>query len=601
MPPSPEAATRAAPLRARGGELPAYLRALWQLVPRLAVLAPLPAAQAEGAPPQRPVLHAGAEGAPPSIHLPAAWNNASCGARFRRAAVAHAAAHLVHGQALQDRGKLKPIQLVLLGVLEDARVEWLAMQELPGLRGLWQPFHVACVGNNSGSGNTFEALLQRLARSLIDPGWRDPHPWVHKARRMFYADDAGSALALQTAEDVRRAASLLGNDVGQMRLPFNAGLYAVEPAYRDDNSHLWSFDADLPPSAVPLDGEQAAPERGASAQGNGAAATTPSARHDGEPAQNAPEVRVAPRSSAESSDTPPAAAQDPRQVRDPALADAAARCTRHPEWDRLIARYRERWCSVFEADARSAGAQAGHALLAAQTPDIARLHALLQARARAGRSPWPQRSTEGESFHLNRLVDARISQRLKLAPDPRIYLRAQLQALPLDVLLLADVSASTAAPAPGGGSQLDAVRRAALVAAAALERGGQRSAIWAFSSNTREHVRIHRVKAWAEPAEDGTAAARLAGLRSEWSTRLGAVLRHAAAHLKREGRGQPLVLLLSDGAAHDVDVHDARYLPEDFRRARADARRAGIACALLDPAAARDLPRALLDCIARAG
>jgi nitric oxide reductase NorD protein len=598
MPPLPE--TR---LRPRGpGELPAYLRALWRLVPRLAVLAPLPAAEAEGAPAQRPVLHAGApagDGHPataPSIHLPAAWNEDPAGARRRRAAVAHAAAHLVHGHAPQDRGRLKPIQQVLLGVLEDARVEWLAMQELPGLRGLWLPWHTA----GADSGSTFEALLQRLSRSLADPAYRDPHPWVHKARRMFYADEAGTAVALHTAQELRHAASLLGNDVGQMRLPFNARLYAVEPCYRDDNSHLWCFHEELPPSAVPLDGEQAAPERGASAGGSGETAKTPSARHDRDPPDHAPEVRVSPRSAPDGDQETPAAGES-RQVRDPGQAEAAVHCSRYPEWDRLIARYREGWCSVFEARAAPGARRAGQALLAAHACDIARAHALLLAAARRSAAARPQRSTEGESFHLNRLVDARISQRLRLAPDPRIYLRAQWQAQALDVLLLADVSASTADAAPAGGSQLDAVRRAALVAAAALERAGHRSAIWAFSSNTREHVRIHLVKGFDEAAQDEAVAARLAGLRSEWSTRLGAVLRHAAAHLARKARGRPLVLLLSDGAAHDVDVHDARYLAEDFRRARADAARTGIATALLDPAAVRDMPRALADCIEAAG
>lgn len=598
MPPLPETTLRPR----RPGELPAYLRALWRLVPRLAVLAPLPECEAEGAPPQRPVLHAGApagDGHPatsPSIHLPQAWHEAPGAARLKRAAVAHAAAHLVHGHAPHERGRLKPIQQVLLGVLEDARVEWLAMQELPGLRGLWLPWHTA----DADSGSTFEALLQRLARSLADPGYRDPHPWVHKARRMFYADEAGTAIALRTTQDLRSAASLLGNDVGQMRLPFNARLYAVEPGYRDDNSHLWAFDEQLPPSAVPLDGEQAAPERGASAGGSGEAARTPSARHDGDPPEHAPEVRVSPRSAPDGDQQTPAA-QESRQVRDPRQAEAAVHCSRYPEWDRLIARYRERWCNVFEAPAAQGAHRAGQALLAAHASDITRTHGLLLAGTRRCAGARPQRSTEGEAFHLNRLVDARISQRLRLAPDPRVYLRAQWQAQPLDVLLLADVSASTADAAPAGGSQLDAVRRAALVAAAALERAGHRSAIRAFSSNTREHVRIHLVKGFDETAEDETVAARLAGLRSEWSTRLGAVLRHAVARLAREARGQPLVLLLSDGHAHDVDVHDARYLAEDFRRARAEAARAGIATALLDPAAVRDMPRALADCIAAAG
>jgi nitric oxide reductase NorD protein len=39
----------------------------------------------------------------------------------------------------------------------------------------------------------------------------------------------------------REIGGLLGNDLGQMRLQFNARAYLVEPAYRHDNLGLWDF------------------------------------------------------------------------------------------------------------------------------------------------------------------------------------------------------------------------------------------------------------------------------------------------------------------------------------------------------------------------
>ena len=38
---------------------------------------------------------------------------------------------------------------------------------------------------------------------------------------------------------LREAASRLGHDIGQMRLPFNPRTYRLHARYRDDNSHLW--------------------------------------------------------------------------------------------------------------------------------------------------------------------------------------------------------------------------------------------------------------------------------------------------------------------------------------------------------------------------
>ena len=60
-----------------------------------------------------------------------------------RAAAAHVQAHLVLGQGLFPVGTLKPLQIALVNLIEDARIETLAMRALPGLRRLWAPYHVA--------------------------------------------------------------------------------------------------------------------------------------------------------------------------------------------------------------------------------------------------------------------------------------------------------------------------------------------------------------------------------------------------------------------------------------------------------------------------
>ncbi|PZO10235.1 MAG: hypothetical protein DCF26_23125, partial [Burkholderiales bacterium] len=167
---------------------------------------------------------------------------------WAHALACHAAAHRRFGGPAQARTGLKPIQQVLLGVLEDARVEWLALQELPGLRAVWWPFHS---GDAARRGNGFDDLLARLSASLLDPTQPEPHPWVARVRQHFFESD-GHTLALRSHEAVRALASTLGNDIGQMRLPFNARTYQVHARYRDDNSHLWLPDDTLPASDLTL-------------------------------------------------------------------------------------------------------------------------------------------------------------------------------------------------------------------------------------------------------------------------------------------------------------------------------------------------------------
>ncbi len=63
--------------------------------------------------------------------------------RLYQAAAAHAAAHRIFGAPRWKVGSLKPVQIALIGLMEDARVEALAMRSFAGLRRLWAPFHVA--------------------------------------------------------------------------------------------------------------------------------------------------------------------------------------------------------------------------------------------------------------------------------------------------------------------------------------------------------------------------------------------------------------------------------------------------------------------------
>lgn len=523
--------------------LPPYVRALWNVAPHFARLA-APAAPgesesitADAARCQRPVLITQSAVVPtPTLYLPVHWQQAL----LLRAAVAHACAHLAYGDAPQARGKLKPIQLALVGVLEDARVEARAIAELPGLRALWLPWHQA----DAHSGNTFEALLQRVQRSLLDPQYTDPHPWVRKACTVFHA-------APPTPEGMRQAASTLGNDVGQMRMPFNARLYVVEPAYRDDNTHLWSPDHQDPPATTPLSAPSD-PQSGQSQSDSSSPAPQPLEQQ------------------AESAATRPTAV--------------------YGEWDRLIRRMRPKWCQVYEEDAPHGTPQAQQALslaLAHHATLLARLKRVLQqGLAQLHAQVVMGRAAAGERFHLNALVHAVTDQRLRRSPDPHIYLQPQRAPQPMSVLVLLDASVSTlrsAAHANASESNqtlLEVLRESALLTAAALEHAGHRCAVQAFASNTRQQVRVQIIKGFADRADGAHTLARLAGVRGEWSTRLGAALRHACWQLRGHPRAH--VLLLTDGQPHDVDVHDSRYLPADLQQAAQDARRGGFAVSCLN-------------------
>ncbi len=520
MPVSPEPGTQRT--------LSLYLRALWDLAPRLATL---PAGN-----PARPIL--GIEGSRPVLYLPPTGDEA-----LRLARAAHAAAHLSFGGMPFERARLKPVQRALLEILEDARVEWLAMQALPGLRRLWAPHHVA----DADCGNGAEALLARVAHCLFDPEHGDGHAWMARVRSLFFTPQGG--LALATPAQLREAASRLGNDLGQMRLNLNPGGRQIEPAYRDDNSHLWTRDEKLPPSAMPL--EQERPDSG------GAGDDDTDTTFERPPPQGSP--------GGDASE----AAGSVLQI------EAALRTVRYPEWDRLINRARPDWCTVIETPAPRTDPAP---LRAGLDRHLARTVHLLRAAAVSDRRPSRGRSKDGDLLHTGALIDAGITLRAGRDPERRLYRDSAARVETLDVLLLIDSSASTARALPSGRSVLDALREAALIAAAALETTGHRCAIQGFASDTRQRVRVQRVKDFTEPALDDSVLARACGLRSAGSTRMGAAVRHATAQLSAP---RSLIMLLTDGEPHDVDIHDPRYLPDDLAHALAGAGRAGIATACL--------------------
>lgn len=509
--------------------LPPYLCALWNIAPRIAPLEPSPG---EVDVPPRPILSGGAKRV---LHLPLHSPFAQQEA-WRQAAASHAAAHWQFGGPPVPRGTLKLVQQALLGVLEDARVEWLAVQELPGLRALWLPFHE---GPGAAQGNGFDALLGRLARSLLDPTFSDPHPWVAKARRVFFRAD-GSSPALVTPEAVRKAASLLGADIGQMRLPFNARTYRVHATYRDDNSQLWLQDTDLPPSDTPLEGGE-----GASAEPDEAAAAPMVTQASPTPSSDAPTTMPAP---------------GPVAV--------------YREWDHVIGRYRPAWCQVFSPNLLNDGIS-----MHPTSPQRRLVHALASLQGAAVRTG--SRAREGDDLHFGALVEAHIAGRLRQPLDPRIYRAAVRPAPPLAVLLLLDASASTARQTDGARtSLLEEILDAALSASTALQTLDHRSALWAFSSDGRHRVDMPRLKSWEESVQAPVVARRMAALRSAGSTRLGTALRHAMAVCAEDALHHPgwqrVIVLVTDGELHDIDVPNPRYLSADFRRAAMEANQRGL-------------------------
>ncbi|HTW72312.1 MAG TPA: hypothetical protein VME47_20685 [Acetobacteraceae bacterium] len=500
-------------------------RGVWD---RGLLLRPMPAVQGHP-PPRRSSVSNGV------ILLPELFNGVApsqAQALFRASAL-HAGAHVAFTNGRFSVGTLKPLQLALIGLIEDARVEALAIQRYPGLRRLWRPFHVAVP-----TGNTAPALMARLARALFDPDYDDPHGFVAKGRALF----AASASDLTDAAFSRRIGGMLGNDLGQMRAQFDPRNYVVEPAYRDDGLGLWDFgDTPEPPDAVVELQIQAARLR----QGE------------------------TDRQAAGGANDSPVGSQRVR----PVASDGGIALARYPEWDQQAGIERPEWTCVREVPAALGDVASLEAELA-RLPDLRRRIDRLVRAARPGRPVRLRRQPEGPDLDLDAVIEAATARAMGREPDESVYRTSALRRRDVATAVLLDVSESMRSRL-GAATLMDLERIAVALLAETLTGLGDPFALLAFASDGREAVRLTRVKDFGE-SYGPAAQARLAGLRAGLSTRLGAAIRHAGAEMGRISSFRRLVLVLSDAEPSDIDVTDPLDLVEDARRATLALRSRGI-------------------------
>ena len=461
------------------------------------------------------------------------------GADLFRAAVAHATAHLALGGPPFPLGDLKPMQLTLVGLVEDARIEAIAMRRFPGLRALWSPFHDA----EASHLKTAPVLLARLARALFDPAFEDRDGLVEKGRRLFAAEPDLHDPGLS-----RRIGNLLGNDFGQMRIQFDARAHVIEPAYRDDNLGLWHLPPpppDQPMPTVDLDIEAVRRDRRDTLDG----------RRD-QTEQTGEEVSGRARPVAPDTDQ--------------AIVLALL-----PEWDRVARRERPAWVTLRDGALQPGRPEVLEEALAREPGLRHRMRRLVRG-AQAGRPTRLRRQPDGVDLDMDAVLDAAVALRTGDVPDERIHLRKGLRTRDLAVTVLVDLSESTRDRVPGlDCAVLDVEQLAVATLADAMAALGDRFAIHGFCSNGREDVRLLRIKSFAEPYGP-TVKARLAGLSPGLSTRLGAALRYSGAELAAVAATRRILLVVTDGAPSDIDVPEVGDLVEDARQAVLGLHRHGI-------------------------
>ncbi|MCP3688754.1 MAG: VWA domain-containing protein [Gammaproteobacteria bacterium] len=490
------------------------------------------------------------------IHLPDAYDNVHdiSGMEVFRAAAAHAAAHLVYTTKTISGEGLCAVQMQCVSLFEDARIEYLAIQEFPGLQQLWSSlFKKTTI---EGLHETVQ-LMTQLSIALLDENYADSPsflvPLAKNYRNQLKQDAQDNQISLKAGLEFYQLLTEQAAIVS-LRILQNSPIL-----YRDDNRYIWEFDEE-------------------SLSGKG---------HDYLPAQyrqvrrNVGLMEMVNTLDCELADDD---AQEVWTLSSEYWLDQEG-CTinqlegkepisqpfHYPEWDYQVQLARPDWVTLVERRQPKANPQIMDDILQKHKPIASRIKHLVDAMQPQG-IVRKRGYEEGEELDLNAAVRAMIDIRRGIMPDPRINIRVTRHIRDLAIVVLMDLSESTndrIGAEDDTQTVLSLTREATGLLSWAIDAIGDNFAVHGFASDGRHDVQYYRFKDFNQRYDD-EAKARMAGMRGGLSTRMGAALRHAGDHLLTQQASKRLVLLVTDGEPADIDERDPQYLRHDARKAVED-------------------------------
>ena len=476
------------------------------------------------------------------------------GLEIYRAAANHCAAHLVFTKDPLSMEELDLVQMAIIGVIEDARVEELACQQFPGMRASWLALHPKV---DFGEPQNIGELLNRLARALLQPESADPHPWVREGVRLFREETDLSSN--QTSWNIGVA---LSHSLGRIPLPeFNFRTDIQHAIYRDDNRTIWEseeYDVEAALEAT-WGGKQVRREVSVMEMVN---------ELDYEFAgDDAQEVWVLP--------TEFYLDQEGVTINELEGRPPISEPFHYHEWDYQIQLERPSWVTVLERNPPLGELETIEQIITDYKPVISQLKYLIESMIPQGMQRL-RRQEDGDELDINAAIRAMVDIRSGEQPDTRVMMRFKRNVRDLAVMVLLDMSESANDKVRGQDySIMDLTRAATVLFADALNRIGDPFALHGFCSDGRHDVHYYRFKDFEQPYND-VVKARLAGMQGSYSTRMGAAMRHAGHYLKQQAKSKKLLIIITDGEPADNDTRDPQYLRHDAKRAVEELSREGV-------------------------
>lgn len=240
----------------------------------------------------------------------------------------------------------------------------------------------------------------------------------------------------------------------------------------------------------------------------------------------------------------------------------------YDEWDTVINDYKSGWCVVKEIEPSGDSGEYFEDAIKRYGNEIALIRRIFSTMKPESFHKL-KGQTDGTEIDIDAFIEALMEKRCGADLDDRFYLRWDKRERDVATLFLVDVSASTSKKLDiGGQSIIDVEKDSLIIMSQALESLGDKYAIYAFSGHTRNDVEYYIIKEFKEELTD-TVANRISLLEPVANTRLGPAIRHSITKLEQVQASTKMIVLLSDGEPYDTchgeGAYEGRLAEEDTR------------------------------------
>ncbi|WP_235856178.1 nitric oxide reductase activation protein NorD [Methanolobus halotolerans] len=251
----------------------------------------------------------------------------------------------------------------------------------------------------------------------------------------------------------------------------------------------------------------------------------------------------------------------------------------YEEWDALLNDYKADWCTVNEIEPSGISSDYYKDASERYRNEIALIQRIF-SRMKPEAFRRMKEQIDGTEIDIDAFVDVLIQKKCGINPDDRLYLRWDKHERDVATLFLIDVSYSTHKMVGyEGKSIMDVEKDSLIIMIQALESIGDKYAIYAFSGQTRDDVEYFAIKEFDDELSDNVER-RISLLEPVSNTRLGPAIRHSIRKLDKVNAKTKIIILLSDGEPFDTSrgesAYKGRIAEEDTRIAIMEGNARGI-------------------------